>query len=196
MVPCPGVASDFWMGAFEVTQEQWQRVVGTTPSYFGGKPKNPVESVSWNDCQEFIRKLNALPSAKASGFVFRLPTEAEWETACRAGAPKSEDYCLMKGGEQIKASTLSKVARFNKSWSDGPVAVGSFQPNAWGLYDMHGNVWEWTDTADGAFRVLRGGCFGIAAEYCTAGCRLRPRPDFRDRNLGFRLAASGRAATK
>ena len=197
MVPCPGVAPDFWMGAFEVTQEQWRRVMGTTPSCFFGKPKNPVESVSWNDCQEFIRKLNALPSAKASGFVFRLPTEAEWETACRAGAPKSEDYCLMKGGEQIKASTLSKVARFNKSWSDGPGAVGSFQPNAWGLYDMHGNVCEWTDTAVHDFRVVyRGGCYNDSANFCTAGTWYSFRPDFREGFLGFRLAASGRAAAK
>ena len=183
------------MGKFEVTQEQWQRVMGSNLSRFKGA-KNPVENVSWDDCQEFIQKLNALPAAKASGFVFRLPTEAEWETACRAGAPKSEDYCLMKGGEQIKASTLSKVARFNKSWSDGPVAVGSFQPNAWGLYDMHGNVCEWTDTAGGAYRLYRGGSFNFAAVNCSAGSRSGDRPVYRLGDLGFRLAASGRAATK
>jgi formylglycine-generating enzyme required for sulfatase activity len=193
MVHCPGVSSDFWMGKYEVTQEQWERVMDNNPSYFKGAG-NPVESVSWNDCQEFIRKLNALPGARASGLTFRLPTEREWETACRAGAPQSADYCKLKDGTQITAWTLSRVARYGKGWDDGTVKVGSFEPNAWGLYDMHGNVCELTETAGGYRRVDRGGSFLSGAEYCSAGSRDWSYLGNSGRFLGFRLAASGRAA--
>ena len=197
MVACPGVAADFWMGKFEVTQEQWESVMGTRPSYFKNKPKNPVENVLWNDCQEFIRKLNDLSATKESGLTFRLPTEEEWETACRAGAPKSEDYCKLADGTQITESNLSRVAWFYKNWDDGPTEVGkNREPNAWGLYDMHGNVWEWTQTADGVGRVNRGGSFISSAADCGAGGRNWDTPDYRDGNLGFRLAASGRTAVK
>ena len=193
MVYCPGVSSDFWMGKYEVTQEQWERVMGNNPSFLK-ETKNPVDCVSWNDCQEFIRKLNALPVARASGLIFRLPTEQEWETACRAGAPQSADYCKLEDGTQITASTLSRVARYGKSRDDGTVKVGSFEPNAWGLYDMHGNVLEWTETASGGLRVYCGGSFLDGAEDCTAGNRFGYFPGLSLRDLGFRLAASGRAA--
>ena len=126
--------------------------------------------------------------------TFRLPTETEWETACRAGASESEDYCKLADGTQITASTLSKVARYGKGWDAGTVSVGSFLPNAWGLYDMHGNVWEWTDTADGDDRVIRGGGFGNTAEGRVARYRNRFYPDYSLRDLGLRLAASGRTA--
>ena len=192
MVHCPGVARDFWMGKYEVTQEQWQKVMGKNPSHFAGKPKNPVENVSWDDCWDFVQKLNAMPAARASGLTFRLPTEEEWETACRAGAPKSADYCKLADGTQITAEMLGKVARFGKGRNDGPVAVGSFRPNAWGLYDMHGNVWEWTETAVGGNRVLRGGSFLGGTGSCSAGGRGRHYPGYAHRYLGFRLAASGR----
>ena len=191
MVPCSGVASNFWMGKFEVTQEQWQRVMGSNPSRYANKPKNPVECVSWNDCQEFITKLNALPTAKASGLTFRLPTEDEWETACRAGS--TGDYCKLADGTQITRSNLSRVAWFDKGWDVGPTEVGkNREPNAWGLYDMHGNVWEWTSTADGGARVLCGGGFNGLPYGCAAGRRSWYVPDFRDGGFGFRLAASGR----
>jgi len=194
MVHCPGVAPDFWMGKFEVTQEQWKQVMGTDPSHFKGA-KNPVESVSWNDCQEFVRKLNDLSAAKETGLTFRLPTEEEWETACRAGAPKSERYCKLADGTQITESNLSRVAWFNKGWHVGPTEVGkNREPNAWGLYDMHGNVWEWTQTADGGLRVFRGGSFDGSAGGCAAGGRGRNSLDNRGGYLGFRLAASGRTA--
>ena len=106
MVYCPGVAEGFWMGKTEVTQEQWERVMGKNPSYFSGKPKNPVETVSWNECQEFVKRVNALPDARASGLRFRLPTEAEWETACRAGAPKRAKYCKLQDGTQITTGRI------------------------------------------------------------------------------------------
>ena len=197
MVHCPGVAGDFWMGKTEVTQEQWQRMMGKNPSFFAGKPKNPVEKVSWNDCQEFVKKVNALPAARASGLTFRLPTEEEWESACRAGAPKAQDYCKLADGTQITEATLDKVAWFNEDENTGSThPVGGKTPNAWGLYDMHGNVLEWTQTADGDYRVSSGGSFDYAARHCTAGDRCWDSPDCADRGLGLRLAASGRAAAR
>ncbi len=192
MVYCPGVAPDFWMGKYEVTQEQWKRVMGTDPSHFKGD-RRPVEIVSWNDCKEFVDKLNKLRSARASGLTFRLPTSAEWETACRAGAPKSADYCLLADGTQITAGTLSRVAHYGKGWDDGTTDVGSLAPNAWGLHDMHGNVREWTETAVGGGRVFRGGGYSSRAVDCTAGFRSGINPDYQGWGVGFRLAASGRA---
>ena len=191
MVHCPGVAQDFWMGKYEVTQEQWQRVMGSNPSHFKNHPKFPVETVSWNDCKKFVEKLNALPAARSSGLTFRLPTEQEWETCCRAGAPLSADYCRLTDGTQITASTLSRVARYGKGWDEGPANVGSRLPNAWGLYNMHGNVWEWTETADGDCRVRRGGSFCDTADDCGAGFRYGYWPGDSGRSLGLRLAASG-----
>ena len=222
MVHCPGVAGDFWMGKTEVTQEQWQRVIGKNPSHFTGKPKNPVETVSWNDCQEFVKKVNSLPAARASGLLFRLPTEEEWKASCRAGAPtsadslsfrlpteeewkaafhagapKSADYCKLADGTQITEVTLSRVAWFNEDWNTGSThLVGTKDPNAWGLHDMHGNVREWTQTAVGGFYVNGGGSFRHAARYCAAGNPTWSYPEGVSRCLGLRLAASGRAAAR
>ena len=163
-----------WFGKYEVTQAQWEAVMGENPSEFKGDAK-PVETVSWDDCQEFLKKLNAFPAVKESGLTFRLPTEEEWETACRAGAPKSEDYCKLADGTQITKSNLSRVAWFGKDWDDGPTEVGkNREPNAWGLYDMHGNVWEWTQTANGVFRVYRGGSFLDSAVICAAKSLISP----------------------
>ena len=197
MVYCPGVAADFWMGKYEVTQAQWQQVMGKNPSYFGNKPKNPVENVSWNECQEFVNRVNAFPGAHASGLVFRLPTADEWETVCRAGAPKNADYCKLVGGTQITKDSLSWVARYGNTYTNGePKAVGCFLPNAWGVYDMHGNVWEWTETARGGYRVNCGGGFFSRAEDCTASIRDRYDPNYTNLDLGLRLAASGRATPR
>jgi len=198
MVHCLGKGEDFWMGKYEVTQEQWERVMGDNPSHFGNKPKNPVESVSWNDCQEFTEKLNGRPEVKASGLTFRLPTEEEWEKACLAGAPAGADYCKLADGTQITAGNLSRVAYYGHDWDDGPSSVGGGrEPNAWGLYDMHGNVWEWTSTAESDARVCRGGGFGITLGNCSSGDRGGDNPDSAFRNVGLRLAASaGRTAAR
>ncbi len=195
MVHCPRVAKEFWMGKTAVTQEQWERVMGKNPSYFKGRPKNPVETVSWYDCQKFVKKLNALAGARASGLAFRLPTEEEWETACRAGAPKRADYCMLADGTQITAETLGRVAWYGKLFAGSTHPVGHKEPNAWGLYDMLGNVFEWTETAGYAIRVCRGGSFGCPDVLCTAGSRGRFWPIIALGGLGLRLAGFGRPAT-
>ena len=188
MVPIPG--KDYRMGKFPVTQAQWKAVMGENPSEFEGAD-NPVENVSWDDCQEFLEKLNAQPAAKASGLVFRLPEEDEWEYACRAGA--EGDYCKLADGTEIEEETLDEVAWFYDN-SDGTThPVGRKKPNAFGLYDMHGNVRELTATADGERRVDRGGGWDFLAGGCESSNRNRRSPGYRSVDLGFRLCASGRA---
>jgi formylglycine-generating enzyme required for sulfatase activity len=166
------ITHPFYMGKYEVTQGQWQAVMGSNPSNFKGDDRLPVEMVSWNDCQEFLGKLNALPP----GGGFRLPTEAEWEYACRAGT--STHFCF---GDTISTDQANYAGKCvfvggRKGVDRGRTTpVGSFPPNPWGLYDMHGNVWEWCEdrygpyeagpAADpqgppnGELRVLRGGAW-------------------------------------
>ena len=190
MVPIPG--KDYRIGKTEVTQAQWEAVMGENPSEFKGTD-NPVEKVSWNDCQEFLEKLNALPEVMKSGLVFRLPTEKEWMYACRAGA--TGDYCKLADGTEISEDTLGTVAWFDGN-SDGKThPVSQKEPNAFGLYDMHGNVWEWMQTPDGEYLAFRGGGWGGSA----GKCKSTPLNQvlFHDRNigsniLGFRLCAEKR----
>jgi len=218
MVPIPG--RDFRMGKYEVTQTQWEAVTGENPSYFKGSD-HPVENVSWDDCHAFLEKLNAHPAARASGLVFRLPTEEEWEFACRAGS--TNDYCRLADGTEITEPTLGRVAWFDENAATRPrwlsrflafaerlvdrvhevdwdettthKPVGRKEPNAWGLHDMHGNVWEWTETADGENRVSRGGGWFFTAWFCESSGRFWASPSLRNGYLGFRLCASGRADT-
>jgi len=174
----------FYMGKYEVTQEQWQAVMGKIPSETKGA-KLPVTDVSWEDCQEFIRKLNA----KTNG-GYRLPSEAEWEYACRAGTTTAYSF-----GDNITA----KDANYNIGIKIvKPVAVGNYKPNAFGLYDMHGNVWEWCedwkagftygDTDEMGYRVLRGGSFGGDGSEARSSNRFIISPSFRVNVGGFRLA--------
>jgi len=182
----------FYMGKYEVTQEQWETVMGSNPSNFKGA-KMPVEQVNWEDCQNFISKLNE----KLPGRRFRLPTEAEWEHACRAGS--TNDYCFGNG-----ETGLREHAWYIGNADKMPHAVGEKKPNAWGLYDMHGNVWEWCQDAyhpnymdapvDGSAwtqggetnRVLRGGSWYSEAYVLRSANRGRPNFGYRGIVYGLR----------
>ena len=188
MVPIPG--KDYLMGKFPVTQAQWEGVMGENPSKFKGS-ENPVEKVSWWDCDHFLNTLNVQPATKASGLVFRLPEEDEWEYASRAGS--TGKFCKLADGTEITKKTLGEVAWFDENSDIMTHPVGQKKPNAFGLYDMHGNVNEWTATADGGDRVTRGGSWSDSARYCESSFRRRTSPYCRDINLGFRLCADRRA---
>ena len=185
--------SDYYIGQTEVTQELWQAVMGSNPSYSRFKgAKNPVNDVSWNDCQEFISKLNSL-----TGGRFRLPTEAEWEYAARGGN-KSRGY------KYSGSDDLGSVAWYmdNSGYKYHP--VGSKSPNELGLYDMSGNVWEWcsdwygyypsssqtnpTGASSGSRRVIRGGSWIINASFCRVANRNYYAPADSFSGLGLRLA--------
>ena len=191
------LTNNYYVGKYEVTQALWQAVMGSNPSNFKGDAL-PVEQVSWNDCQDFISKLNAM-----TGKSFRLPTEAEWEYAARGGK-KSRGY------QYSGSNTLGDVAWYLLDWyfddSGSTHAVGTKQPNELGIYDMTGNVWEWcqdwkgsyssspqtnpTGAASGSNRVLRGGSWYNSAKRCRASCRIGITPGGRDDNLGLRLILS------
>ena len=182
MVQIPG--RDYRMGKTEVTQAQWEAVMGNNPSYFRGR-SHPVENVSWDDCQAFIAKLNETPAVKKAGLRFRLPTEEEWEHACRAGG--TGDWGRREDGEVGPLDTMGWYGD-NSGGETHPVAQK--KPNAWGLYDMHGNVEEWTSTAEDSYRVGRGGGWGTSAQGCRSADRYRIQPSSRCTFLGFRLCCS------
>ena len=189
MVAVPG--AEFKIGKYEVTQKQWMTVMGENPSKFKGDD-NPVDNVSWNDCKKFLEKLNALPEVRAAGWRYRLPTEAEWEYACRAGA--AGDYCRLLDGTEITKESLGKVAWYCNNSHGETHAVGQKTPNAFGLYGMHGNVLEWCEDMYGsgcAHRVCRGGSWNGNASNCASSYRRGEKPDSRGNHLGFRLATSG-----
>ena len=173
----------FHLGAFEVTQEQYEKVMGRDPSLFKGT-NNPVETVHWEEAVEFCRRLSAIPEEKAAGHVYRLPTEAEWEYVCRAGTTTAYSF----GDDE---SQLGQYAWFRENAQRKTHPVGEKKPNPWGLYDMHGNVWEWcqdwlgaypsepvtdptgpTTPTLGSYRVFRGGSW---YDYATEHCRSRSR---------------------
>ncbi|ETR67126.1 MAG: hypothetical protein OMM_05309 [Candidatus Magnetoglobus multicellularis str. Araruama] len=184
--------SSFYMARYEVTQNQWQTIMGSNPSHFSRCGGNcPVEKVSWSDVQNFIKRLNM--KSRLQGF--RLPTEAEWEYACRSGG-KNELYC---GGGNI--DVLGWYGN-NSRLKTHP--VGLKQPNGLGLYDMSGNVWEWcsdwygnypdisvTDpggASSGSYRVIRGGGWSGYAQYCRSAERSSGSPGSRHYYLGLRLS--------
>ena len=183
MVQIPG--EDYLMGKYEVTQAQWQLIMGENPSNFTGDLSRPVEQVSWDDCQEFIEKLNARAEVKSAGITFRLPTEEEWEYACRAGSKGK--YGLLADGRE---GTLDEMGWYDDNSDYKTHPVGQKKPNAWGLYDMHGNVWEWTASANGSDRIYRGGGCYDDASCCVSDDGIWDNPDFRYYRLGFRLVAS------
>jgi formylglycine-generating enzyme required for sulfatase activity len=177
MVAIPN--THYEIGKYEVTQGEWKAVMGSPPPelYFKNCGETcPVESVSWNDIQVFLQKLNAL-----TGKAYRLPTESEWQTACLAG--KQTEYC---GGNDANA-----VAWYSDNSGNKTHPVGQKQPNAYGLYDMSGNVWEWMqDKYDNEhdYRVLRGGSWFDDSRILRAAFRYFNVPSLRGNNIGFRLA--------
>jgi formylglycine-generating enzyme required for sulfatase activity len=186
----------FYLGACTVTQEQWRAVMKENPSRFKGAKKLPVENVTWDECQDFLKKMG-----DADGRAYRLPTEAEWEYACRAGSTGL--YCF--GSDQ-------KLLRFYAWYADNANEkthpVGEKKPNRWGLYDMHGNIWEWCadwygnyppravidpkGPETGTNRVLRGGSFHSPALFLRSAIRGYFAPSQRGLNIGFRAATTFR----
>ena len=195
----------FWCGIYEVTQKEWQSVMGNNPSYFQEKPKYPVELVSYDDILEYLKKANI--RSKRFGYVFRLPTEQEWEYICRGGPTSKRDSRFCFSFAHSKTSLIpiysndlsSDQANFDGKFpvgegKKGPYlartnTVGQYIPNPLGIYDMHGNVWEWTSTNKGAVRVICGGSWNYNGDYCTASNRRGNAPDSRFSYLGFRLIA-------
>ncbi|MFV0600902.1 MAG: formylglycine-generating enzyme family protein [Brachymonas sp.] len=202
------ISRPFQLGKFEVTQAQWEAVMGASP-YVGArsnpffdlpgmaervrKPDNPV-TVSWNEAQEFLRRLNA----EEGGQRYRLPTEAEWEYAARAGTTTAYSF----GNDR---SQLGRHAWYGEDFTTGsPHAVGQKLPNPWGLYDMHGNVWEWvqdnyrshydaspvtdpTGPTEGHDKVVRGGSWHVTSDGWRSAHRKPYKADYRGISIGFRV---------
>jgi formylglycine-generating enzyme required for sulfatase activity len=188
------ITRPFYLGKYLVTQEQWAAVMGNNPSQFKG-PKNPVEQVSWDDCQAFVKKLNE----KVGGGKFSLPTEAQWEHACRAGSKTR--YCFGDDEQQ-----LGDYAWYDANSGSKTHPVGEKKPNTWGLHDMHGNVREWcadwfdrgyykespvddpAGPATGSRRVIRGGVWVLTAGSCRSADRDGDSPTDRGFTLGLRVS--------
>jgi len=197
------IGHDFYLGKYEVTKAQWQAMMGTTPwsgnYYVLNDPNSPAVWISWNDCQNFVTELNKLGQG-----TFRLPSEAEWEYACRAGTTTRFYW-----GDDPSYTQIGDYA-----WWDGNAwyaneryahVVGLKLPNDWGLYDMSGNVWEWCqdywhnnytgapangsawESPTSSYRVLRGGGWGHHARYCRSALRGGPGPDDGDYGFGVRI---------
>jgi len=194
----------YYMQTTQVTQGQWESVMGNNPSRFkDGGSDCPVERVSWEDTQAFISKLNQQDSTG----TYRLPTEAEWEYACRAGTsgPFYFGKCLSTDQANYDGNYPLEGCP-NGDFRNKTTPVGNFEPNAYGLYDMHGNVWEWcqdwygeyptspvtdpTGPENGADRVLRGGCWNSVAGYGRSAYRDGDWPGLRYDSAGFRLVFS------
>jgi formylglycine-generating enzyme required for sulfatase activity len=186
----------FGIGRYEVTQGQWQKIMGSNPSRFTKGKNYPVEQVSWDDTQGFIRKLNS-----NSGSCFRLPTEAEWEYAARSGGKKQK---------YAGSSNVDRLAWYDSNSGGSTHPVGTKEPNGLGLYDMSGNVWEWSSDwygknyyqqsprnnpqgpSTGSFRVIRDGCWNGSSWLTRSTNRDRFKPGYRLDNLGFRLVLPGK----
>ncbi len=189
------ISKPFYMSKYEVTQEQWQQVMGNNPSIHVG-PTHPVDRISWNDSQAFIHRLNAREKTTA----YTLPTEAQWEYAARAGSETSYCYCDDPQGKKLIQYGWFVINSNNQSQP-----VGELKPNKWGIHDMHGNVQEWvqdyfdrkyyrkgpeTDPRgpeNGRKRVTRGGSWINPAYHCRSAARAYYSPDYIDNDIGFRL---------
>lgn len=174
-----------YFGKYEITQAQWCAVIGNNPSHFLGDMSRPVENVTWEDAKEFIQKLNNIPEVKDTGFVFRLPTQSEWEYACLARSKGG--YGLLANG---KEGTLEEMAWSKDNSENMTHPVGLKKPNAWGLYDMHGSVWEWTDTSSQEWdRLVCGGSYKFGEYVCRGDFWLRFLPVYKSEDVGFRIVA-------
>jgi formylglycine-generating enzyme required for sulfatase activity len=187
------IAHDFQMSTTEVTQAQWKTVMGYKPSFFRDGPTTaPVERVSWNEVQQFLARLNARHEGH-----FRLPTEAEWEYACRAGT--STAYST---GERLSTNEANYDGRYplpgqaKGTFRGRTTPVASFPPNRWGLYDMHGNVWEWCadeycpypeKRCGSRYKVIRGGSWYFGADSARSALRYTHEPQLRGFSIGFRV---------
>jgi formylglycine-generating enzyme required for sulfatase activity len=205
------ISKDYYLGVYEVTQAQYEKVMGKNPSHFQGaivgneNADLPVEKVSWDDAVEFCKKLSELPEEKKAGREYRLPTEAEWEYACRAGSKTVFSFDDEEG-------LLPEYGWFDRNSSNRTHTVGLLEPNAWGLYDMHGNVWEFcsdrygdypkgavsdpsgpSGPKEGSGRVFRGGSWGLGAARCRSAFRDWDAPSIRGSFLGFRVALSSQS---
>jgi serine/threonine protein kinase len=208
------ITRPFYLSRFEVTQAQFRQIMGVNPSRFRGDGRLPVEGVSWFEAVAFCNRLSGRegldPYYRVTGREvtilggqgYRLPTEAEWEYACRAGNSRDS-------ASEVNAPTFGDYAWYNKNAGGRPQAVGQKAPNAWGLYDMHGNVWEWcwdwyedhyhgqspaddpTGPLQGTGRVIRGGGWGYVPSYDRLPNRNWSVPDFGSNSLGFRVARDG-----
>ncbi|HEY2973251.1 MAG TPA: formylglycine-generating enzyme family protein [Pyrinomonadaceae bacterium] len=193
------IKEGFYMGRYEVTQAEWYQIMGNSPSFFNGD-RLPVEQVSWDDVRSFLNILNQQARARQDEFEYRLPTEAEWEYACRAGT--TGDY----------AGDVDKMAWHAHNSGNQSHPVGKQQPNAFGLYDMHGNVREWCEDwyhgnyvgapTDGSawlsggeqeYRVLRGGSWYSLAVNLRSAIRYGNTPDLHGNDIGFRVVARVRS---
>jgi len=194
---CPShkvtIKCSFYLGKSSVTQKQWKEIMGKNPSHFKGEDR-PVEMVSWKEARKFIKKLNE----KEDTDKYRLPSEAEWEYACRAGTQTRYYF----GDDESK---LNEYAWYSENSVNETHPVGQKKPNSWGFYDMHGNVWEWVQDnwhenfngapSDGSAwedenevnRVSRGGSWFCAAILCRSASRFRRDPENKISNMGFRL---------
>jgi formylglycine-generating enzyme required for sulfatase activity len=200
----------FYLGAYPVTQREYPELMGRNPSHFttcrGGGPDHPVERVSWKDAVGFCRQLALLAEELVPGWGYRLPSEAEWEYACRAGTESAFAFGDSLSREQANIDGRHPYGGARKGPSLGRTSrVGSYPANGWGLCDMHGNVWEWcadwyqagysgarlgTDPQGppgGEARVLRGGAWNCGGRRCRSACRCPSGPDFRSFAIGFRV---------
>jgi formylglycine-generating enzyme required for sulfatase activity len=206
------ISQNFYMGATEVTQAQWQKVMGNKPSNFEDD-QLPVETVSWEEAVDFCNRLSEMPEEIRAGRKYRLPTEAEWEYACRAGTTTTFHFGSQLNGRQANCNGTFPYGTETR----GPdlkktTPVGKYPANAWGLYDMHGNVWEWcsdwygeypagsltnpSGPATGPGRVFRGGCWYRAAVNCRSADRSGSVQSDRLGYLGFRVALSSSGIPK
>ena len=194
------LTKNFYIQTTEVTQGQWRKVMGNNKAYFRDSGEDyPIESVSFDDCQEFIRKLNKQENTNK----YRLPTEAEWEYACRAGSKTAFTNGDITKKDFVHNTNLDQIAWYSANAERRTNPAGQKKPNKWGLYDMHGNVWEWCQDwhamypyqylidpkgpSSGKRRVFKGGSWLNDAAQCRSANRFREIPSFKSRYLGFRL---------